>query len=231
MTTGTVDLKVREVIKPHNVLCLYPYVKEVPVYEFFPPIGLEYVATAVSDMVESIRIVDFRYVKDPMSYFTPSVDTALVSVNWNYTYDEVCAVIRQIPPQVRVIVGGRQATDFVEDLFNRCPNISIIVRGEGELTLRDLFSGRPMEEVKGISYLDNGKVIHNESRQLFSLQEVKRPDRSLRTTHYRATIKGIDLGFGFDAIMSSRGCPYSCKFCSFKLNPLGQLRKWEARSP
>ncbi len=231
MTTGTVDLKVREVIKPHNVLCLYPYVKEVPVYEFFPPIGLEYVATAVSDMVESIRIVDFRYVKDPMSYFTPSVDTALVSVNWNYTYDEVCAVIRQIPPQVRVIVGGRQATDFVEDLFNRCPNISIIVRGEGELTLRDLFSGRPMEEVKGISYLDNGKVIHNESRQLFSLQEVKRPNRSLRTTNYRATIKGIDLGFGFDAIMSSRGCPYSCKFCSFKLNPLGQLRKWEARSP
>ncbi len=221
----------REGIKPNNVLCIYPYVKEVPVYEFFPPIGLEYVATAVSDMVGSIKIVDFRYVKDPMSNFTPSIDTALVSVNWNYTYDEVCAVIRQIPPQIRVIVGGRQATDFVEDLFNRCPNISVIVRGEGELTLRDLFSGRPMEEVKGISYMDNGKVIHNESRPLFSLQEVKRPDRSLRTTNYRATINGIDLGFGFDAIMSSRGCPYSCKFCSFKLNPLGQLRKWEARSP
>ncbi len=220
-----------EGIKPNNVLCLYPYVKEVPVYEFFPPIGLEYVATAVSDMVGSIKIVDFRYVKDPMNYFIPSIDTALVSVNWNYTYDEVCAVIRQIPPQVRVIVGGRQATDFVEDLFNRCPNISVIVRGEGELTLRDLFSGRQLEEVKGISYRDNEKVIHNESRPLFSLQEVKRPDRSLRTTNYRATIKGIDLGFGFDAIMSSRGCPYSCKFCSFKLNPLGQLRKWEARSP
>ena len=121
----------RQGIKPSNVLCLYPYVKEVPIYEFFPPIGLEYVATAVSDMVKSISIVDARYVKDPMSCFTPSVDTALVSVNWNYTYDEVCSVIRQIPSHIRVIVGGRQATDFVEDLFQRCPNISVIVRGEG----------------------------------------------------------------------------------------------------
>ncbi len=221
----------REGIKPGNVLCLYPYVKEVPVYEFFPPIGLEYVATAVSDMVKSIKIVDFRYVKDPMRYFTPSIDTALVSVNWNYTFDQVCAAIREIPQQVRVIVGGRQATDCVDDLFSRCPNISVIVRGEGEATLRDLFSGRPLEEVKGISYVDDGKIVHNESRPLPPLKEVKRPDRKLRTTTYRATIKGIDLGLSIDAIMSSRGCPYKCKFCTFKLNPLGQMRGWEARSP
>ncbi|MCX6910879.1 MAG: hypothetical protein NTY01_22945, partial [Verrucomicrobia bacterium] len=141
----------------------------MPIYEFFPPIGLEYVATAVSDMVESIKLVDFRYVKDPMSCFAASVDTALVSVNWNYSYDEVCSVIRQIPPHIRVIVGGRQATDCVEDLFHRCPNISVIVRGEGEATLRDLFSGRPVEEVKGISYVDDGKVVHNESRPLLSV--------------------------------------------------------------
>ena len=217
--------------KPSHVLCLYPYVKEVPIYEFFPPIGLEYVATAVSDMVESIRIVDARYVKDPMSYFGPSVDTALVSVNWNYSYDEVCSVIRQIPSHVRVIVGGRQATDYVEDLFLRCPNISIIVRGEGEATMRDLFSGRPLEEVKGISYVDDGKVVHNEARPLLSVNDAISPDRALRTTTYRATIRGIDLGVSFDAVMSSRGCPYKCKFCTFKLNPLGQLRKWEARSP
>lgn len=221
----------RNGIKPSNVLCLYPYVKEVPIYEFFPPIGLEYVATAVSDMVESIRIVDFRYVKDPMSCFAASVDTALVSVNWNYSYDEVCSVIRQIPSHVRIIVGGRQATDYVEDLFHRCPNISVIVRGEGEATTRDLFSGRPVEEVKGISYVDDGKVVHNESRSLPSVHDVKRPDRKLRTTTYRATIRGIDLGLSFDAVMSSRGCPYKCKFCTFKLNPLGQMRKWEARSP
>ena len=217
--------------KPSHVLGLYPYVKEVPIYEFFPPIGLEYVATAVRDMVESIRIVDARYVKDPMSCFTASVDTALVSVNWNYCYDEVCSVIRQIPPHVRIIVGGRQATDYVEDLFQRCPNISVIVRGEGEATLRDLFSGRPLEEVKGISYVADGTVVHNESRPLMSVNEAKRPDRALRTTTYRATIRGIDLGVSFDAVMSSRGCPYKCKFCTFKLNPLGQLRTWEARSP
>ncbi len=221
----------REGIKPRNVVALYPYIKEVPIYEFFPPIGLEYVAAAVSDMVQSIRIVDSRYVKDPIGHFTPSIDTALVSVNWNYTYDEVCEMIRRIPSHVRVIVGGRQATDCVEDLFQRCPNISIIVRGEGEATARDLFGGRPLHEVEGISYVDDGKVVHNGPRPLPRLNTLKSPDRKLRTTAYRATIRGIDLGLGFDAIMSSRGCPYNCKFCTFKLNPLGQLRKWEARTP
>ncbi len=182
-------------------------------------------------MVESIKIVDFRYVKDPMSCFGASVDTALVSVNWNYSYDEVCEVIRQIPSHVRIIVGGRQATDCVEELFQRCPNISVIVRGEGEATIRDLFSGNPVEEVKGISYVAGGKVVHNESRSLPSVHDVRRPDRRLRSTAYRASIRGIDLGLRFDAVMSSRGCPYKCKFCTFKVNPLGQMRTWEARTP
>src|SRR5574341_1240389 len=186
---------------PGNVLCLYPYVKEVPIYEFFPPIGLEYVATAVKDMVDSIKIVDFRYVRDPMSYCTPSVDTVLVSVNWNYTYDQVCSAIRAIPPHARIIVGGRQASDNVEDLFRRCPNISVIVRGEGEATMRDLFGGRPLEEVEGISYVAGGKVIHNAPRPLRPLEEMKRPDRGLRTTRHRATVRWIDLGISFDAVM------------------------------
>ena len=31
--------------------------------------------------------------------------------------------------------------------------------------------------------------------------------------------------------MSSRGCPFNCKFCSFKLDPLRQKRGWSARTP
>ncbi len=35
----------------------------------------------------------------------------------------------------------------------------------------------------------------------------------------------------FDTILSSRGCPYHCKFCTFSLNPLGQKREYVSRSP
>jgi radical SAM superfamily enzyme YgiQ (UPF0313 family) len=34
-----------------------------------------------------------------------------------------------------------------------------------------------------------------------------------------------------DFILGSRGCPYNCKFCDFKFNPLGEKRKWSLRTP
>jgi magnesium-protoporphyrin IX monomethyl ester (oxidative) cyclase len=34
----------------------------------------------------------------------------------------------------------------------------------------------------------------------------------------------------FDTVLSARGCPFNCKFCTFSLNPLGQKRQYTARS-
>jgi radical SAM superfamily enzyme YgiQ (UPF0313 family) len=34
-----------------------------------------------------------------------------------------------------------------------------------------------------------------------------------------------------DLMLGSRGCPYNCKFCDFKFNPLGEKRKWSVRTP
>jgi radical SAM superfamily enzyme YgiQ (UPF0313 family) len=34
-----------------------------------------------------------------------------------------------------------------------------------------------------------------------------------------------------DLMLASRGCPYNCKFCDFKFNPLGEKRKWSERTP
>jgi radical SAM superfamily enzyme YgiQ (UPF0313 family) len=34
-----------------------------------------------------------------------------------------------------------------------------------------------------------------------------------------------------DLVLGSRGCPYNCKFCDFKFNPLGEKRKWSVRTP
>jgi len=33
---------------------------------FFPPIGLEYIATAIEDMVETVKVIDFRHEKKPL---------------------------------------------------------------------------------------------------------------------------------------------------------------------
>lgn len=218
-------------MKSENIVCFYPYINEVRAYRFFPPIGIEYIATAVEDLVNKIEIVDFRYTKKPFSVFNSGADTVLVSVNWNYDFNFVCNVINNIPEKMQVIVGGRYATDNVEEMFRRCKNIGILVRGEGEATVREIFQGRPVEEIDGVSYIKDGKIIHNKNRDLPALNFVRFPDRKLRSTEYSVLLNGKSTGLGFDSILSSRGCPFNCSFCTFKLNPLGQKRGWEARTP
>ncbi|NVL93524.1 MAG: radical SAM protein, partial [Desulfobacterales bacterium] len=64
------------------------------------------------------------------------------------------------------------------------------------------------------------------------IEDIIPPDRSLRRSRYFPILRGIRLlPVEFDTILSSRGCPYKCKFCTFSLNPLGQKRDYVARSP
>jgi radical SAM superfamily enzyme YgiQ (UPF0313 family) len=56
------------------------------------------------------------------------------------------------------------------------------------------------------------------------------PDRSLRKHDYRAIVHGVRVSHHtFDAVLTTRGCPFKCKFCTFSLNPLGQKRSYTER--
>ncbi|MFH0762606.1 MAG: radical SAM protein, partial [Candidatus Omnitrophota bacterium] len=57
------------------------------------------------------------------------------------------------------------------------------------------------------------------------------PDRSLRRNEYSLLLNGINVAnLTFDSVLSARGCPFNCKFCTFSLNPLGQKREYAARN-
>lgn len=57
------------------------------------------------------------------------------------------------------------------------------------------------------------------------------PERSLRRNEYSLLLNGINVAnLTFDSVLSARGCPYNCKFCTFSLNPLGQKRNYAPRN-
>lgn len=69
-------------VKFKNAACIYPYKKELKAVGFLPPIGLEYIATAIKDLVNSVTVVDFRNETEALSsFFDSSTDLALVSYN------------------------------------------------------------------------------------------------------------------------------------------------------
>jgi magnesium-protoporphyrin IX monomethyl ester (oxidative) cyclase len=214
-----------------NVVAIYPYYYEVPVYEFFPPLGLEYVVAAVEDLVEDVCVVDLRYEEDFEGVVGGGADLFCVSVNWPYEFDSVCEVIRSLPAEATTVVGGKFATENVEELFERCPNVDVIVRGDGEETFREFVRAGLPANVDGLSYRDDGRVVHNANRRLADVSDTLYPNRKRRRYQYKVSFQKVGLGYSFDSLVSSQGCPFNCKFCSFKMNPLGQKRDWSARSP
>jgi radical SAM superfamily enzyme YgiQ (UPF0313 family) len=219
-------------MKYKNALCIYPYKHELKTVGFLPPIGLEYVASAIEDLVESLKVIDLRFEKEPLiSFIEKDTDLVLVSHNWDVEEEFVKEVINSIPENITVIVGGRYATEYVNELFADISHIDGIVRGDGEEIAREIVQKGISPDIDGLSFRSNGKITHNKNRGLEPVPNDFYPNRKLRRYKYMVALEGFTSDVQLDLMLGSRGCPYNCKFCDFKFNPLGEKRKWSIRSP
>ena len=134
---------------------------------FLPPIGLEYVASAIEDLVESVKIIDLRYEKEPLiSLIEKNTDLVLVSHNWDCEETFVKDIINSIPENISIVLGGRYATEQVHELFRDIPRIDGIVRGDGEEAVREIVRKGLSPDMDGLSFRLNGEILHNKNRSL-----------------------------------------------------------------
>jgi radical SAM superfamily enzyme YgiQ (UPF0313 family) len=130
------------------------------------------------------------------------------------TARRIAALVRQLAPNAYIVVGGYDpslAPAHYEDLSF---GADAIVRGEGDLTLRDLLraleSQAPLTSIQGLSWRNGETFVRNPSRPVSHLDgEVKPPRRAARV------LSGYTfLGRPLDVVETSRGCTYDCSFCS-----------------
>jgi anaerobic magnesium-protoporphyrin IX monomethyl ester cyclase len=224
-------------MKYKHVLALNPYFGDsTAAMGMFPPTGLEYIAASMKDLVGKVTLLDLRYesaYRKPevlSEFISNQIDLLCVSIRWEAQFEEICDFVSQLPAEVCTVVGGYKATLEVEYLFEHCPNIDMVVRGEGEEIIQQIVTGIPYKDIRGLSYRENGRVIHNEIHDLPDITHIPFPDRSLRRHDYYWIQHGIRLSNRtFDTILTTRGCPFKCKFCTLSLNPLGQKRSYTER--
>lgn len=224
-------------IRYKHVLALNPYFgSSTAAMGIFPPTGLEYIAASMKELVGKVTLLDLRYEKpyqDPKAlskFIRNEVDLVCISIRWSSQFKNICDFVSQLPAEICTIVGGYKATEEVEYLFERCANIDMIVRGEGEEIIKQIVTGVPSKDIRGLSYRENGRIVHNEIHPLPDITLIPFPDRSLRRHDYSLFQNGVRLTkHTFDTILTTRGCPFKCKFCTFSLNPLGQKRSYTER--
>ena len=225
-------------MKYKHALFLNPYIENSVGMCLFPPTGLEYIAASAKSHVGKATVVDLRYDKvlcdtgKLVDFIRNDIDIVCVSISWNRHMEDIYKLLNSMPEGIPLVVGGYQATEDVDEIFKKCPRVDIIVRGEGEEAIRDIADDIPLEKILGISYRVSDKITHNKNRPLADINTIAPPDRKLRQYEYSIMSNGTKVAsVTLDTILSSRGCPFNCKFCTFNLNPLGQKREYASRSP
>lgn len=137
-------------------------------------------------------------------------------------------ILKKQGPSYLIVVGGVGPTLRAKKALGQCPNIDIIVKGEGEPVLKQLitaaFTNGDYSKVPSIVYRKDGRVFENPRCYLNTDDPIPSPDYSLLSiedyiTHNK---KNPYIHPGFVLIESGRGCPNSCSFCA-------PAKMWEGR--
>ena len=158
-----------------------------------------------SEIAKEIGNVDITGI----TAMTPFINSAI----------KVAKEIKKEKPGSTVIVGGVHVTVLPEETLSNVPEIDIIVRGEGEKTVVELYnalkSGISLQNVRGITYRDNGRIISTPMRPpIADLDSLPFPAYHLLPLHRYKLHPPHGRKLPFMAMLTSRGCPYNCIFCS-----------------
>jgi len=177
------------------------------------PLGIGYIAAYLMERNFSVEIIDEeveRLTADAIKNITDREDQlfgiSCLTPNISRGY-KLADMIKSIYPGATIVFGGIHPTVMPEEALSR-DSIDLVVRGEGELAMEEIVSnhkqGRGFKDIKSCSYKDNGKFIDNPRGPLIDVNLLA------DIPYHLFDSKVYDMGF----IISSRGCPYNCFFCS-----------------
>jgi len=159
--------------------------------------------------------------------------TSMYSIFYRDVLD-IANIIKEIDSNISVVVGGNHASSYWKYILKN-KNIDIVVIGEGEKTFlelsRKLLNSESVENICGIAYRDkNGNVVKTNLRELIKdLDEIPFPALDLVDyERYLGEGNPYSMRPPVAGIVSSRGCPGNCVFCTIKAV---WGRTWRGRSP
>ncbi len=220
-----------------------------------PHLGIAYLAAMSERRGDEVRVFDMDVEEIALDDFVREYQPDVVGITSNTPQVKqgwyAARLIKSVA-DIPIVQGGPHVSALPEESASRA-EIDIVARGEGDETwvdlcdtvekakasnpnfkTRDLLdpANKILDKVLGVTYqTPDGKIRHTIERPAVAdLDTLPFPTykyfKMERYTSLQPAIDAIDSGKSF-SIMTSRGCPYRCTFCSQSV----MAEKWRARSP
>lgn len=203
-----------------DVVLVFSRPFDLPETQTCPPLGVSYLAAMLEEHGFEVKIFDMS-ISDMEESEVASAIVAMnpIIVGFSSTTPgfplatKIAGLIKQKAPGTKIIAGGPFATFAYEEILSLYPCFDIIVRREGEITLVELAeyfirkTPRTLNDISGIVYRKNSSIMKTPDRPFIeNLDILPFPARHLLgDLHAYAKEPGI---------ITSRGCPFGCAFCS-----------------
>jgi len=192
-----------------------------------PSLNLASLAANLDKGLAEVKIADLvvkgrnakKALQKILEDYKPDV-VGFTSMSFQYqTALDLAKLSRKLLPNAIHILGGYHATADSENIVvsDDMNYFDFLINGEGEVPFNELIkalsNGHDFTKVPSISYKSNGNVFHNpRPEKLLDVEDIQIPLRNARIFQ-----KGFHiLGKPGDVIETSRGCVYSCNFCSIR---------------
>ena len=186
-----------------------------------PPLGLAYISAILEDKYD-VKILDcpasnigYGNLKEKILQIKPKIAGLTAATVVFPSALRVAKIVKEVYPDCVTVLGGPHATLMDKDIIRENPEIDVIVRGEGEVTFLELtkvildVEGN-LKDVAGITFRNEGCVIRTNDRPyIMNLDQLPYPSfQHFPLKKYRR------FGYLILPVLSSRGCPFNCAFCS-----------------
>jgi radical SAM superfamily enzyme YgiQ (UPF0313 family) len=146
--------------------------------------------------------------------------TSMFSCEWILVREIIQAVRKRFPGKL-LVAGGEHFTALPEYCLRDCPELDVVVKGEGEHTFYELleaYAEGDYSQIAGIAFVDDEGTVHNNGglprvRDVQSIPWPHWPEGYIEKFWQAGKSYGVRTGRDMP-LLASRGCPYQCTFCS-----------------
>jgi len=224
-----------------DVILAYPK-DGMRLFESMIPIGLASIGAVLRESGYRVKIIDFNHYSgsftDDIVRWSPKLIGVGGTTPTRRQSFQIAQDVKSIFPEIPVVYGGAHASFTAEDTLNHISSIDFVVKGEGEFSitmLADRFvrgQSITFDTIPGLCWRENGTVVQNKHARIEDLGKLPIPARDLFDHNYPLTLDLFE-NVTADFIITSRGCPAACNFCSaarmfpggVRLRPIDSVRE------